>query len=129
MTTTISRGITVKGAIHADEPITIAGTVTGDVVATNQDITILEGGRVDGAITARRLTLHGRVKGRMIALEAVRLHRTSVVRADIASPKIAIEDGASFTGSVEPSRVDAALRVQAYRNSRADQPAAAPAAG
>lgn len=128
MITTIGKGITVKGTIQTDEPITIAGVLDGDLIAPNQPVSVLEGGRVDGAITARRLALHGRARGRVIALEVVRVHRTAIVRADIASPKIAIEDGASFTGSVEPGRVDAALRVQAYRSSRAEQ-VAAPAAG
>lgn len=123
MLTTIGRGLIVKGTIHADEPLTIAGDVHGDVIAPNQPVAVLEGGRVEGAITARRLAVHGRASGRVIAIEVVRLHDTAFVRADIASPKIAIEDGAHFTGSVEPARVDAALRVQAYRASRADQPA------
>lgn len=127
MITTIGKGTTIKGTIHADEPITIAGIVAGDLIATNQAVSILEGGRVDGTITARRLAIHGRADGRVIALELVRVHQSAIVRADIAVPRIAIEDGASFNGSVEPARVDAALRVQAYRNSRAELPAASAA--
>ena len=51
----------------------------------------------------------------MIALDGVRLLRTAWVKADIASPRITMEEGATFNGSVEPARIEAALRVAAYR--------------
>lgn len=121
MNTTIGKGIRVKGIIHAEEPIVIAGTVVGDVIAKDHDITLEAGGQVDGALTGRRIVVRGRSKGRLIAREIVRVLRTAVVRADIASPKLALEEGATMTGSVEPGRVDAAMIVQAYRNDKAEQ--------
>jgi len=45
----------------------------------------------------------------------VRIHKTAWVKADIAAPSIAIDDGAVFNGTVEPARIEAALRVAAYR--------------
>jgi cytoskeletal protein CcmA (bactofilin family) len=116
MITTIGKGITIKGTIHADEPVTIAGTVTGDVLASDHDVTVEAGGHVDGAVTGRRITVRGDSKGRLIAREVVRLQRTAAVRADIASPKLSLEEGASFNGAVEPARTDAAMHVTAYRN-------------
>ena len=124
MMTTIGKNITVKGTVHADEPLTIIGTVTGDVLASNHDVTVESSGRVDGAITGRRITVRGRCKGRLIAREIVRLHETAAVRADIASPKISLLEGARFNGTVEPARVDAAMLVQAYRNTKAEHAAA-----
>ena len=128
MITTIGRGITIKGTIHAEEAVTIAGTVTGDVMAADFDVTVEPGGKVEGAITGRRITVRGSSKGRLIARELVRVLQTAKVKADIASPKMALEEGATFTGSVEPARVDAAMRVQAYRNSKAEPAATAPVA-
>jgi cytoskeletal protein CcmA (bactofilin family) len=128
MITTIGRGITIKGTIHAEEPVTIAGTVTGDVLAADYDVTVEPGGNVDGAITGRRITVRGSSKGRLIARELVRVLQTAKVKGDIASPKMALEEGATFTGSVEPARVDAAMRVQAYRNSKAEPAAIVPVA-
>jgi cytoskeletal protein CcmA (bactofilin family) len=116
MVTTIGRGITVKGTIRAEEAVTIAGTVTGDVLVSNHDVTVEAGGNVDGAVTGRRITVGGRSKGRLIAREIVRVLQSAAVWADIASPKFALEDGATFTGSVVPARTDAAMLVTAYRN-------------
>lgn len=124
MNTTIGKGITVRGTIHADEPVTIAGTVNGDILAADQSVTVEAGGRVDGAVTARVITIRGRSHGRLIARDLVRLQQSASVEADIASPKLAVEEGAAFNGSVEPARTDAAMRVAAYRN-KGESPAAA----
>jgi cytoskeletal protein CcmA (bactofilin family) len=121
MMTTIGKGMTIKGTIHAEEPLTIAGTVKGDVLVADYDVTVEPGANVDGAVTARRITVRGTSKGRLIAREFVRVLQTAAVRADVRSPSLTLEDGATFNGSVEPARTDAAMLVAAYRN-RAESP-------
>jgi cytoskeletal protein CcmA (bactofilin family) len=116
MITTIPKGITISGTIRAEEAVTIGGTVTGDVLVSNHDVTVEVGGSVEGAVTGRQITVRGTSRGRLIAREIVRVLQSASVRADIASPKIALEDGATFTGTVEPARTDAAMSVTAYRN-------------
>jgi cytoskeletal protein CcmA (bactofilin family) len=116
MITTIGKGITVTGSIHADEPLLIAGTVKGDVLAADYDVTVEPGANVDGAVTARRITVRGTSRGRLIAREFVRVLHTAAVKADVASPRMSLEEGATFNGSVAPARTDAAMRVVAYRN-------------
>ena len=113
--TFIAKGLVVTGTIHAEEPVTIGGTIKGEILATHHEIVLEPGGRIEGNATARTITLGGTFVGRMIALQNVRLQRTAWVRADITSPAIAMEDGATFNGSVETARVEAALRVAAYR--------------
>jgi cytoskeletal protein CcmA (bactofilin family) len=113
--TTIAKGMTVKGTIHAEEPLTIAGTVKGDVLVANYDVTVEHGASVDGAVTAKCITVRGNSKGRLIAREVVHVHQTAAVRADIASPRLTLEEGATFNGSVAPARTDAAIRVATYR--------------
>ena len=120
MTTTIGKGIFIKGTIHAEEALTIIGTIKGDVLAADHDVTVEPGAEVDGLVTARRITIRGNSKGRLIAREFVHVLRSAAVRADIRSPKLALEDGASFNGSVAPARTDAAIRVAAYRSSRSE---------
>jgi cytoskeletal protein CcmA (bactofilin family) len=120
MNTTIGKGITITGSIQAQEPVTIAGTVLGDVLASDHDVTVELGARVDGAVTARRITVRGRSTGRLIARELVHVQHSAAVKADVAAPKLALEEGATFNGSVEPAKTDAAIRVAAYRNSKGD---------
>ncbi len=75
-------------------------------------------------MTGRSIIVRGHSKGRLIARDIVRVLRTAIVKPDVASPKITLEEGATFNGSVEPGRVDAAMIVQAYRNNKAEQAAA-----
>jgi cytoskeletal protein CcmA (bactofilin family) len=94
--------------------------VNGDVLASDFDVTVEHGARVEGAVTARRITVGGRSNGRLIAREIVRLLPGAAVKADIAAPKLALEDGATFNGCVEPAKTDAAMIVAHYRNSRGE---------
>ena len=119
MHTTIGKGITIKGTIQAEEPVIILGTVTGDVMASDYDVTVEAGANVDGAVMARCITIAGTSKGRLIARELVRVNPTAAVKADVASPKLSLAEGATFNGSVEPARTDAAMRVAAYRSKEA----------
>jgi cytoskeletal protein CcmA (bactofilin family) len=116
MNTTIGKGITIRGSIQAGEPVTIAGTVNGDVLASDFDVTVEAGARVDGAVTARTITVRGRSSGRLIAREVVRVLHTAAVRADVRAPRLRLEEGATFNGQVEPAKTDAAFLVAAYRN-------------
>jgi cytoskeletal protein CcmA (bactofilin family) len=111
----IGRAITVKGSVHADEPIAISGSITGDVYAGENGVTVEPGGRVEGTITARHILVRGTVHGRLIATDLVRLEAASSVEADIAAPRAAIEEGATYNGRIAPARADAAARVAAYR--------------
>lgn len=115
MATNIGKAITVKGTLHSGEPIAIGGLVTGDVLAGNNDVTVEAEGRVEGAVSAREITVLGKLEGRLIATEIVRLAAQSTVTGDVAAPKFAIQDGAIFNGRVEPARAEAAARVAAYR--------------
>ena len=119
MNTTIGKGITINGSIQAGEPVTIAGTVNGDVLASDYDVTVEAGAHVEGAVMARIITVRGRSTGRLIARDLVRVQQNARVKGDVASPRIALEDGATFNGSVEPAKVDAAMIVTAYRNKNA----------
>jgi cytoskeletal protein CcmA (bactofilin family) len=116
MKTTIGKGITITGTIQAAEAVTIAGTVNGDVLASDHDVTVEPGARVDGAVTARSITVGGRSSGRLIAREFVRVQQSATVKADVRAPKLALEEGATFNGCVEPAKTDAAFLVAAYRN-------------
>jgi cytoskeletal protein CcmA (bactofilin family) len=111
----IGKAITVMGSVHADEPMSISGTITGDVFAGENGVTVEADGHVEGTITARHILVRGRVHGRLVATDLVRLEATSVVEADIAAPRAAIDEGATYNGRVDPARAEAAARVAAYR--------------
>lgn len=117
MATTIGKGVNITGSLTADEPLSIGCTLHGDVLVANHSVTVETGGRVDGAVTARVITVQGGTIGRLIARDVVRVLEGATVNADVATPKLALEEGAVFNGRVDGgARAEAAARVAAYRN-------------
>ena len=115
MVTTIGKAITIKGTVQASEALEISGTIVGDVVVLHNQVTVESGGTVDGAVTARDIIVRGASNGRLVATDIVRIQPSARVTADVAAPKLAIDEGAVFNGRVEPARAEAAARVAAYR--------------
>src|SRR6185503_13979550 len=108
---TIGKGLNITGSLTADEPVSIIGTLRGDVLVANHAVTVETGGRVDGPLTAR---------------DVVRVLEGATVKADVTSPKLALADGATFSGKVDGgARAEAAARVAAYRQNGSADPAAA----
>jgi cytoskeletal protein CcmA (bactofilin family) len=121
MATTIGRGVNITGSLTADEPVVIVGSLNGDLLVANHAVTVELGGRVDGAVTARVITVQGGSVGRLIARDVVRVLEGATVNADVASPKLALEEGAVFNGKVDGgARAEAAARVATYRNNAAE---------
>jgi cytoskeletal protein CcmA (bactofilin family) len=116
MSTTIGKGVKITGTLTADEPVSIVGILNGEVLVANHAVTVETGGRVDGAVTARVITVQGGSAGRLIARDVVRVLEGATVKADVTAPKLALEDGALFSGRVDGgTRAEAAARVAVYR--------------
>jgi cytoskeletal protein CcmA (bactofilin family) len=126
MATTIGKGVNITGSLTADEPVSILGMLNGEVLVANHAVTVEEGARVDGAVTARVITVQGGTAGRLIARDIVRVLVGATVNADVAAPKITLEEGAVFNGRVDGgvTRAEAAVRVAKYRNNAPSTPVA-----
>ena len=125
MATTIGKGVNITGSLTADEPVVITGTMNGEVLVANHAVTVETGGRVEGAVTARVITVQGGSIGRLIARDVVRVLEGANVQADIASPKLSLEEGAVFNGKVDGgARAEAAARVAKYRQNGTAEPGA-----
>jgi cytoskeletal protein CcmA (bactofilin family) len=117
--TNIGRGIAITGTVRSEEPLAIAGKIKGDVVAADHEVTLENGSDIDGAVMARTIVVLGKItSGRLVGRDAVRLQKGASVQADIATPRFAMEDGATFNGRVDPSKVDAAFKVAEHREMR-----------
>jgi len=124
MGTRIGRNLSITGSLTAEEPIVIVGSFKGEVIAANHGVTIESGARVDGAITARVITIQGGFVGRVIARDVVRVLDGAKVKADIVTPKLGLEAGAVFNGKVDGgTRAEAAARVAQYRQVVPGEPA------
>ena len=101
----IGRSITIHGEVTGDEDLLIQGRVQGSVDLKQHSVTIGTEGEVKADISARIVTVEGRVVGNVTGQEQVVLRASARVEGDIAAPRVVLEDGTVFRGSVEMGEV------------------------
>jgi cytoskeletal protein CcmA (bactofilin family) len=91
----INRGVTIIGALSLDGPVTIEGTIDGEVRCSNLHIS--ERGEVEGLIVADRVVVLGEFSGEIYARELV-LGAGCAVEGQIYHHKLVLEEGCYFEG-------------------------------
>jgi cytoskeletal protein CcmA (bactofilin family) len=112
--------IVVKGEVRADKDLTIEGRIEGPISCENGSVTVADSAAVDGAVVARDITVFGRTDGQLVAAEVVDLRAGSRVTGRVVSARFILNDGAWFTGRVEPQHLEAALRVARFEQKKRD---------
>ena len=82
----------------------IEGETHGKIHLANGRVTVGASGRVNADIAAPEIVIEGNVQGNLQARDNVRMGSASHVQGSVLSPRIRIEDGASFRGKVEMAR-------------------------
>jgi len=98
----IGWGTVVKGTLTTEGSIRIDGTMVGDVVA-KADAAIGPSGTLDGRLSAKNVSLAGKVKGTIAASEKLILESKSVLQGDIIASKLVVDEGALFDGHCKMS--------------------------
>src|SRR5687768_14033514 len=112
-------GITVNGDLASDQDLAIEGRFDGQITLPEQHLTISSSARFTGKILARAVTIAGHVEGTVTATERIRIETPASVQAHLKTPSLVLAEGAQFTGSVDPSRTEAAMLVARYRQKQA----------
>lgn len=100
---TIGRSITIRGDVSGDEDLVIQGKIEGTVDLKQHTLTIGPEGKVKADVTGRQVMVEGEIHGNLRALEHVVLRGTARVQGDLTAPRVVIEDGAVFRGSIDMS--------------------------
>lgn len=127
----IGRSIRIKGDLCGDEDLRIEGDVSGTVELKNSNLTIGKEGKVRADVYAKSIAVDGTTEGDLYATERVVVHINAQVRGNITAPKVGIEEGARFKGSIEmdPDAVEKALgkaHMQSAAKSAPGRPAGKP---
>ncbi|MCY3756677.1 MAG: polymer-forming cytoskeletal protein [Acidobacteria bacterium] len=75
--------------------------LTGTLAGQNSDLTIGPNGNVKADIKARKITVFGRVTGKMFPAERIEILKTASVKGTVRTPRIVVEEGAVFHGNIE----------------------------
>ncbi len=98
----ISAGTTVEGKIRTQGSLRLDGKMTGEIHAA-ENLAIGVSGELDGLMNGRNITIGGKVRGNINAIEKLVLEGKSVVRGDIRAARLVIDEGAVFDGKVSMS--------------------------
>lgn len=97
----IGASLVVKGDVEGDEDLTIQGRVEGKVVLKKNSITVGRNGRVKADLYGREICVEGLVEGNLFAEERIVLRQTGQVKGNLKAPRVSLEDGARFKGSID----------------------------
>jgi cytoskeletal protein CcmA (bactofilin family) len=109
----VGASIAIVGDITGGEDLTILGRVEGKVDLPQHVVTVGQSGRVKADIHARVVSVAGEVRGNLIAGEQILIRKTATMLGNLTAPRVGLEDGCSFRGSVEMESVPERSRVAA----------------
>jgi cytoskeletal protein CcmA (bactofilin family) len=95
--TIISAGVYIEGKVTSNGNVRIDGKLQGDITAEG-NVTVGDGGEVNGEIKAEVINIGGTVNGSLSAREKVVLEAKSNLKGDLVTKILVIEAGAMFDG-------------------------------
>ena len=97
----IGSSIVIKGEIRGGQDIVIEGQVEGAINLNGHQVSIGQSGDVNADIQASVVQIDGKVSGDVCANEKVIISRSGNVNGNIVAPRVMLEDGAIFKGSID----------------------------
>ena len=96
----IGKSISIKGDVVGDEDTVLEGRVEGRVSLKNHHLTIGPNGDVQGEVSAKQVTVVGKVAGNVIASERVEVRETGRIQGDLVAPRLTVAEGAVINGAI-----------------------------
>ena len=109
----VGASIAIVGDITGDEDLTILGRVEGKIDLPQHVVTVGQSGRVKADIHGRVVSVAGEVRGNLVAAEQILIRKTATMLGNLSAPRVGLEDGCSFRGSVEMESVPERSRTAA----------------
>lgn len=96
--TIISSGVVLEGKLKCSGNIRIDGSINGDIYAAG-NITVGNSGKVIGEISAKDITIGGKVEGIVKAENKIILEAKSKLKGELITKILVIAAGAQFDGT------------------------------
>ncbi len=97
----IGKSVVIKGELSGSEDLYIDGQVEGSIELQGNNLTIGSNGQVKANVNAKGVVVQGKLEGNIKAADRAELRKSAVIIGDIATQRLAIEDGAYFKGRVD----------------------------
>lgn len=105
--TVVGTNVKLTGTLRDNQDIVIHGTVEGEVIS-DKNVTIEETASVTGPIQASIVTVAGKVRGAVVALEKLEILPTGKLQGSVETKDLIVRSGAIFNGkSVMKNQLEA----------------------
>ena len=98
---TIGSSIFIKGDVSGEEDLVVQGRVDGKIELKQHNVTVGKSGRVKADIMGKVISVEGEVQGNLVAEDKIIIRQSGTVRGNIAAPRVTLEDGSKFKGSID----------------------------
>ncbi|MDT8448998.1 MAG: polymer-forming cytoskeletal protein [Wenzhouxiangellaceae bacterium] len=106
----IGPSISINGQLSGDEDLIIEGRVKGTVQLKKHTLTVGSQGTLDAEVYANTILVDGTVNGDLYASERISIRKSAKIDGNILAPRISLEDGARFRGSIDMDAESEAFR-------------------
>ncbi len=93
----ISSGVKIDGNLYSEGNVRIDGKINGNV-NIDGNLTIGDSSELRGEVKARNITMSGKIFGKIVAEEKLKLEAKSVLNGDLTTKFLIVEEGAFFEG-------------------------------
>jgi len=114
----IGPSITIHGDVTGEEDLTVDGVIEGTVNLKENNLVVSVNGKVTANVNARIIRVDGEVKGELRGSEQVSISPSGKVSGDIRAPRVVLEDGCQFKGSVDMDQDKATSATDRARTPR-----------
>ncbi len=105
----IGSTISIKGDLTGEEDLLIEGKLDGKIELRRNSVTVGKNGHIKADIYGKTITVEGTVEGNLFGEEQLVVRQSGTVRGNIVSPRVTLEDGSNFKGSIDMSPKDKTL--------------------
>jgi cytoskeletal protein CcmA (bactofilin family) len=97
----LGASLSVRGEVSGGEDLLVQGRIEGKIDLSDHSVTIGRSGKVAADIFAKSVMVEGEIKGNLFATEQILIRKSGSVHGNLTAPRITLEDGCKFKGSVD----------------------------
>lgn len=93
--------VSIKGNLTSEEDLLMEGRLEGKIEIRQHSITVGKKGQIKADIYGKVITVEGKVEGNLYGEEQLIVRQSGTVRGNIIAPRVILEDGSNFKGSID----------------------------
>jgi cytoskeletal protein CcmA (bactofilin family) len=107
----IGKSVMIKGELSGSEDLYVDGQVEGTINLLGNNLTVGPNGQLRADVHAKGVIVQGKVEGNIQASERAELTKSAIVVGDVATQRMAIEEGAYLKGKVDMQKQSSAAKA------------------